>query len=789
MDKREGEPPRSRLSSHIDADKEWYLSLLDREGQLCHEQEHLRLVLSALKKVYLARHKAKINAAKAAIDAIHEAGSYSPEEYVRLLRMKEEIAKEEEILGGYKHFFEEPYFARMDVIESEEGYFAYYIGKKGDYSLEIVDWRAPLAVKYYQKSCVRFAINGHDYRTVLRRALSVRNGKLLDFKNEYLSVKDVLTPEEIAGRDEEILFDPYLRSILQGRKDDVHIHDIIRTIQEKQYDIITRPERESFVLQGCAGSGKTMILLHRLSYLMYNNEKLRPSDVLVITPSDSFNAFIDELSEVLELERVRTVTMRDYFFQTLKNEGIDLASRFTGDRESRDYLVYLYSAAFPRTLERRIGKIYTDLRGLFTGEECREVAERILDECTGFRTRFARIRNASSRIRRAVFGELKEGKEGGFYYNKPLHGLMGVFLGAEDFLHYVLREAPGTPDRFFTLFSEFFRCIRTISEIGAETFERALRDLSALSSTLDAEISDLMRYRTVSGGKVTFPYADRIRKREEIKEEIALICGVLTDIEDKTALFGEFYGVLRQMSYCADLGKCRDKVDIARWLYRETVKRDKKKFNLQGVYPSDGYALTRMLFCAGRELLPRPAFVFIDEGQDISAGEYDLLKGIHADAAFNIFGDLKQNITPWRGVGDWGTLGFPVYRLEQNYRNTNEIVEYVSGVLNADMVPIGMHGSPVATVELSRLAAFFRGKNGLKAVIAREEDLPRLAKRGFKLLSKEGKLSKKAVNVMSVYESKGLEFSVVAVYPGTMSENELYIACTRALAELAIIRG
>ena len=35
---------------------------------------------------------------------------------------------------------------------------------------------------------------------------------------------------------------------------------------------------------------------------MYNNESLKPSDVLVLTPSDSFNAFIDELSQVLELE-------------------------------------------------------------------------------------------------------------------------------------------------------------------------------------------------------------------------------------------------------------------------------------------------------------------------------------------------------------------------------------------------------------------------------------------------------------------------------------------------------
>ena len=40
---------------------------------------------------------------------------------------------------------------------------------------------------------------------------------------------------------------------------------------------------------------------------------------------------------------------------------------------------------------------------------------------------------------------------------------------------------------------------------------------------------------------------------------------------------------------------------------------------------------------------------------------------------------------------------------------------------------------------------------------------------------------------MSVFESKGLEFSAVAVYDKGMTENEKYIAYTRALRELAVI--
>ena len=127
-----------------------------------------------------------------------------------------------------------------------------------------------------------------------------------------------------------------------------------------------------------------------------------------------------------------------------------------------------------------------------------------------------------------------------------------------------------------------------------------------------------------------------------------------------------------------------------------------------------------------------------------------------------------------------------MYELNRNYRNTNEIVEYVSKILSVEMTPIGLSGEPVALLKLRGLAGFFRGKQGLKAVIAKEEYLPMFAKRGFRILA-DGKLSKTKINVMSVYESKGLEFSAVAVYDKGMTENEKYIAYTRALRELALI--
>ncbi len=780
---------KHRLNPHKKADKEWFLSLLSAEEQFSYEETHLNNVLLMLKVRYLSTYREKIAGMKDEISSLRQKEDYAAEEYRKILDLNAQIRSQMAALNEYKCFFAEPYFARMDVTDEKEGYNSYYIGKKGDVNLEIVDWRAPLAVRYYQKSRVRFAINEYDYVTVLRRALSAKNGKLVDFKNEYLSVRDYLTAEEIDGRDEEILFDPFLRQIIKSRKDDVHIRDIIQTIQEKQFDIITKPERESFVLQGCAGSGKTMIMLHRLSYLMYNNEQLRPRDVLVITPSDSFNAFIDELSQVLELQKVRTVTLQEYYFQVLKNEGVDVKTKLCGEREKEGYVNYLYSPKFTADVKKQINKIFNGIYGLFTSDECRAVSEQIRSDFAYMHVQYDRVRNASVRVRRAVLGEMKENKDGQFYFTKPFRNFMSCVTQAEDFFNFIAEGNIKSPDYFLRQFIEFYRCMKYIVRHAERIGEEAQNDLLSLAETVEKEIIDLRRYRQKRGTEEILTYADRIARRGELKAEIEKIISVVADMGRGRVLLEEFFSVLRATNYCVQAGRCESTVDLARWLYRETVKKYKTKYGMTGMYPSDGYALCRVLVEAGRNLSPRYGLVFIDEGQDVAEEEYELLRRIHTDAAFNVFGDLKQNITPFRGVRDWGrAVDGNVYFLNQNYRNTNEIVDYVSTVLEVDMLPIGFHGEEVSTCDLRHVTAFFKEKQGLKAVIAPEEALPLFDRRGYHRLSANGKISKNKINVMTVYESKGLEFSAVAVYDKDMSENEAYIACTRALRELAIVR-
>ena len=228
------------------------------------------------------------------------------------------------------------------------------------------------------------------------------------------------------------------------------------------------------------------------------------------------------------------------------------------------------------------------------------------------------------------------------------------------------------------------------------------------------------------------------------------------------------------------------------FMAEKTVRKYKIAYGLKKgkVYPSDAYAVCKLCSLLGKELSPKHSFVFIDEAQDISAGEYELLREINQNASFNIFGDLDQNVTPYRGVESWSAVfpDFEIFKLNRNYRNTNQIVEFVSKTLQTDMKPMGYDGEEVKELSARNLHSYFKNAKGLKAVICSDSDKEEYAKKSYFVVSEKGRLSRSKINLLTVYESKGLEFSSVAVADKNMTPKERYIAYTRALKELVIIK-
>lgn len=783
---------KSLLNPKKNADKAFYLDLLDEEKQKEWENAHISAVLSMLKILYLNKLGRQIREAEEEKTALNEAPDYDAEKYRRVLELNAQISACKQKRQTYKCFFDEPYFARMDLVDDKDGYNSYYIGKRGDEGLEIVDWRAPLARRYYQKSKLDFTINEFNYKLVLRRAIRTKSGRVEDFKNEYLSVGDNLTKEEIAGRDAAVIFDPFLKEILSSRKEKQEICDIIETIQEKQYEIITAPEQAEFIVQGVAGSGKTMILLHRLSYLLYNNEQLKPASVLVITPSDSFNAFIDELARILELERVRTVTLENYYCRLLSGFGIDLSDRvdyFAPVNE--DYLKYVYSQNFVADVRKKLKKIYSSVRGMLPSDEGDEFVTDILNSVEGQQREYEKIKNAGLRVRRCVLGEIKEKKDGGLFYTKRMRELFNCVNDVKEFL--TVNRADERMEGYYFFYKQllsFYKSLRFIRTRGRQICDSAVRDLKELRLTVDKEIEDLKRYKQHIGDRSEYTYPDRIEKREQTKKEIDETISTVENISSAFDILCDFAEVARGEKYLVKIGKCESKVELARLFYRETVMPAKRRFGVSSakLIKSDAYAICRILTELGCKLTPAYSFVFVDEAQDIAPAEYEILRGVNSSARFNIFGDLKQNITNFRGIDDWKKLGLPVHTLDLNYRNTNQIVYFVSEKLNVGMKAIGLGGDEVTYVSARGISAFLADKQGLRAVITSEANLYVYAKKSYNVVRESGKISKSKINVLTVYESKGLEFTAVAAVDGDMTDNEKYIAYTRALKELALVR-
>ena len=783
---------RNFIDPHKNPDKQYFLDLLDGDKQREYENKRISAVMSMLKALYISALKKRIAALRAEREELTNADDYDAEKYRRVLGINAEISVAKKKMDGYKPFFAEPYFARMDLTDPEEGYNSYYIGKKGDAGLEILDWRAPLARKYYQKSRTAFSINKYDYKLVLRRALRTMNGKVLDIKNEYLSLSDYLTPEEIGGRDEELVFDPYLKEILKSRKEKEEITDIIETIQEKQYEIITLPERDEFVLQGVAGSGKTMIMLHRLSYIMYNNEGVKPSDVLVITPSDSFNAFIDELSAVLELEKVRTSTLDNYFMSMLSSVGVDIADKFDWNMPvNGEYFSYIYSDKFVSDVKKRLGKIYDGVFGMFASSDCAETVGGVVAAAERQIALYEKIKNAGVRVRRCVLGEIKEKPDGGLYYTKQFRYMFNCVLDVREFLELVANDARmGDYAFFYRQFLSFYRSVRYLRRYSEKICLTAVRDLGELKTAADKEITDLKRYRMKTSDGEAYTYAEGIEKREFLKREADDIARCVNEICEAFGVLYDFADVLRSEDYLVSIGRCENTTDVLRFFFRDIVRKAKNRLSMpvKPLCRCDAFALCLILCELGYNLSPKFSFIFVDEGQDVSFAEYSVLRKVNDRAAFNVFGDLKQNMTSFRGITDWSVLGLKIYDLNLNYRNTNEIVDYVSEHLGIEMKSIGLCGGKVERVEKRAVTGWLSSKNGLKALICSEKNIETYSRKSYNLPGKTGRISKSRINLLTVYESKGLEFTAVAVADGDLTVNEKYIAYTRALKELAVIK-
>lgn len=253
-----------------------------------------------------------------------------------------------------------------------------------------------------------------------------------------------------------------------------------------------------------------------------------------------------------------------------------------------------------------------------------------------------------------------------------------------------------------------------------------------------------------------------------------------------------------------------------------SIDKEKTKFNSNGKIKKLSYSDLLPLMYINFELNGYPnartiKHVIIDEAQDYTLLQFDILKKIFNSASFTILGDVNQTINPFYKYDNLNDVNNvfnnkgKYIELTKTYRSSQEIIEFSNNILGIDNACSVRHSNSIP-VEFREV-----DKNEIRKILVenvhkmQEQNMKRIAiitKSNEEVINLYNELKKdltklKMINnskdfkignlvILPSYISKGLEFDGVIIY--TDKENEyqekdkylFYVVCTRAQHALSI---
>lgn len=183
------------------------------------------------------------------------------------------------------------FFGRLWLDSGED----YHLGRRQvrdekDRSIPlVVDWRAPLAERFYRASV------HHRLDVARRRRFGFQGSTLTSLEEEDLRGGADVTSKLLAAEIERPRSGP--------------MRDIVATIQPEQDELIRRDGTTTLCVQGAPGTGKTAVGLHRAAWLVYSYpDTLARSGMLVVGPNENFLRYIAGVLPTLGETSVSQVT-------------------------------------------------------------------------------------------------------------------------------------------------------------------------------------------------------------------------------------------------------------------------------------------------------------------------------------------------------------------------------------------------------------------------------------------------------------------------------------------------
>jgi DNA helicase IV len=194
------------------------------------------------------------------------------------------------------------------VIDSDSSlYIGHALIRDDNGRILVINWKLPAAEPYFKAN--------HQNPLGLRskRVFKIEDHKLVDFEEVVFKAlaRQVAALQSTAGEP----FEGPDGSLLQelDHKRSGEMREVVRTIQAAQYELITAPIDQVLVIQGGPGTGKTAIVMHRVSWLLYNlRGQLAANSVLVVGPNRTFTRYIKGVLPSLGDQDIRHVTVTDF---------------------------------------------------------------------------------------------------------------------------------------------------------------------------------------------------------------------------------------------------------------------------------------------------------------------------------------------------------------------------------------------------------------------------------------------------------------------------------------------
>lgn len=219
----------------------------------------------------------------------------------------------ESIAKKYEDSRPRPFFG-VFALDSESGENPELI-RVGRYSIHsenkdllVSEWESEAARKYIQLE--------REESGVYHAAVEIANGRVI-------SVTETNADRAFRRR---------LRS-LQAKGE--RLRDIVEVIRPEQDDIVRLDRKGGLVIQGGPGTGKTVVALQRLAYLIYEEQKTRAvtQPVLVIGPTTSYVNYVRDFLPSLGHQNAMNVDIRTLCLRRLSDAE---RAQFVDLREERD---------------------------------------------------------------------------------------------------------------------------------------------------------------------------------------------------------------------------------------------------------------------------------------------------------------------------------------------------------------------------------------------------------------------------------------------------------------------